>query len=168
MPAHKDLRGTLDWDEIMEKVEAGEYIRQIAREAGCSAVGLRYAINQDPELAERFEAAKIASADALLMSAEQILADGEATASSAHASIARERAGYKKWLAGKRSAEYSDQQVTAVQVNLDVGALHLDALRRHGHMSHPDEIESNVVEALPGSRQSASQRRLEKGGGGDY
>jgi len=50
-------------------------------------------------------------------------------------SLAKSRAEYRRWLAGRLNAEaYGEDKQALLNVNLNVGDLHLDALRRVGHM----------------------------------
>jgi hypothetical protein len=56
--------------------------------------------------------------------------------SAAEVSLAKSRAEYRRWLAGRLNAEaYGEDKQALLNVNLNVGDLHLDALRRVGHMS---------------------------------
>lgn len=169
MAAHKNIYGTTDWDWVCDQVEAGRYMTNIAEELGVSTRGLRLAIQKDPELYDRVEAAKVASAEALLQSAEAILAEHEAVRSSAHASIAKERAGFKRWLAGCRDRDSYGDRPAQVNVGIDLGLgdLHLEALRQAGHMTPerrmPRTVEAEVIEeggGLPKKRLSASERRV--------
>lgn len=48
---------------------------------------------------------------------------------------ARERMKFRTWLAGKRDPEVFGEQQAAVQVNLNIGQLHLNALRNRGSVA---------------------------------
>ena len=73
--------------------------------------------------------------------------------SAPEVNLARSRSSYKTWLAGRRNDEYAEKQAH-LQVNLNVGELHLDALRKRGHMDAvrpvdpPPEIEAADYELL--------------------
>ena len=76
--------------------------------------------------------------------------------SNAEVSAATSRANFRRWLATVRNREEYGQNA-GVNVNLTINQLHLDALRKVGHMPVPDEIpEAEVVDQLPGTEVPAS------------
>lgn len=89
-----------------------------------------------------------ASGHALAEDAGEALNELRGTgATAAEVSLARSRSEYLRWLAGKRNERYGEK-ATVVDLTLNVADLHLDALRRHGHMGRPQVVEADVVELL--------------------
>lgn len=89
--------------------------------------------------------AKILSSHALAEEGMEILdrladPDGDGTGrvtplETSEVTLARARADYRRYLAAVRNrGEYGKDQEAAVQVNVNVGDLHLDALRHHGSL----------------------------------
>jgi hypothetical protein len=100
--------------------------------------------------------AKKQSADALVEEGMEILDDPAAGLMASTMTQAKERANYRKWLASMRDRDqYGDQPAVAAQVNVNVGDLHLAAVRETGKMSNlpaaensPDEIQEAEVLAI--------------------
>ena len=57
---------------------------------------------------------------------------------------ARAISSYKQWIAGKLNKRYSEQK-DSVRVELNVGELHLDALRQAGHMDRIEDADFKVL-----------------------
>jgi transposase len=77
------------------------------------------------------------------------LAEGLAP-SAPEVQLARARSNYKTWLAGIRNEAYAEKK-SDIKVELNVGALHLDALRKRGHMDAvraPEEVPTADYELL--------------------
>lgn len=112
-------------------------VSALCKELECSIRTLEAWIDSEPGRRDLFNQAKRASAHCFMDKAREIyeqranhLSNGDAKMLMARASFYERRA--------KQAApeEYGDQQPqTAVQVNVDVGRLHLDALRAHGKMT---------------------------------
>lgn len=68
--------------------------------------------------------------------------------STAQVQVAKERSGYDRWLAGVWNEQYRDQRGAQVNVNLNVGQLHLDALRAEGQRRAP-VVDVQVDEPRP-------------------
>lgn len=114
-------------------------------------------INADyvqPERREAWKEAKEIAAHALVDEAGDILDnDGEAPVTSAEMQWLKQRAEHAKWRAKKfNPKEYGDETKQGVNVNLDIGNLHLEALRSAGSMKQlpteedPPMLEAEVVE----------------------
>ena len=89
--------------------------------------------------------------------AGDILDDLKDTIPSApEVNLARSRSNYRTWLAGKRNDQYAEKQAN-VQIALNVGELHLDALRKRGHM---DAVRTADT---PPAIEDADYKILEKG-----
>ena len=91
------------------------------------------------------------AADALVDDGLEILDEPAMGITSAEVQLRRGRADYRKWLASVRNrTDYGDHG-TDVNVNIDIGQLHLDALRHAGsavvlERREPERIEAEVVE----------------------
>jgi transposase-like protein len=133
---------------IFDRIGSGEAVKRIAEDYGVGYETLRRWINKSDERRKAYEQAKRDSADALVEEAGEIL-DNAPTDSAPQVTKAVKRADHKRWLAGKRDREqYGDDKGAQVNVNLDLGALHLDALRAAGRMPEPEEIPTADVEIL--------------------
>lgn len=109
---------------IADRVASGETLAAIAEELGFRRELLVRWIYADEDRAALLRAARAQAADALVEQSLQI-AD---TASPAEAQLARLRVDTRQWIASRwnRSA-YGAQDKAAVEIN--IGSLHLDALR---------------------------------------
>lgn len=133
-------------DVIFDQVADGTYLTRIAEEWDVSSQLLRKWVRLDPERERRYEAAKRASADALVEDAGSVL-DRASVASSAHVQKAKSQAEFKRWLASKRDRQQYGDDAAQVSVNLNLGELHLDALRQRARVV---EIPATDVEILDG------------------
>lgn len=101
------------------------------------------------EREEAWKEAKEIAAHALVDEAGEILEnDGKAPVTSAEMQWLKQRANHAKWKAERfNPGEYGEEK-QGVEVNLDVGNLHLDALRQAGRMElAPGEQEDRMIEA---------------------
>jgi hypothetical protein len=88
------------------------------------------------ERRERFEEAQRLSAEALVDQGGEILDQAAAAGSTAQVMAAKSRAEWRKWLAGVRAPDtYGDK--SGVQISVNIGQLHLDALRVAGRVVRP-------------------------------
>lgn len=165
---HVEANGGDDW--VFSFVEDGLSMKRVAEETGCSSRGLLYSwikLGGDERKA-RLKAARKISAHSLAEDAGEVLdslAD-EQVITSADVSLASSRARYKQWLAGMRNREDYGEKA-GVEINLSVGELHLDALRRHSadaiaarptprvEEAEYEMVEEGEVEALPAPSEDA-------------
>jgi hypothetical protein len=138
-------------DAIFERIADGEPIKQIMADYGVSR-GMFYLWKKgDEELELKYKVARELAADAHVENALEILDELEDegdTVTSAQVGAASARANYRKWLATVQNREQYGDQKGGVEVTLNVGQLHLDALRSSGTMpSLPAGEEGEVVEA---------------------
>ncbi len=132
-------------DVIFDRIADGDYLTEVAAEWDVSSQLLRKWIKLSPERLKAYEAAKTASADALVEDAGRIL-DKASTVSSQHIQKARAQSGFKTWLAGKRDREqYGDEQA-AVNLNLNLNSLHLDALRARRRVTELGEEDVEILD----------------------
>jgi hypothetical protein len=144
-------------DMIFERVAGGETIRSIMSDFGVSR-GMFYLWMKEGDDArkEKYDVARRLSADALVEQGLDILdgLEGEEL-SSADVGAASARANYRKWLAGVRNRdEYGDAQA-AINVNLNVGQMHIDAMRNA-------EIPAAEYEVLPGESKAIESTSVEE------
>lgn len=153
---HVEAHGGDDW--VFSFVEEGHSMRKVAELTGCSSRGMLYNWIKNGGEARRakLNAARKISAHCHAEDAGEVLDDlaQEGVISSADVSLASSRARYKQWLAGMRNREEYGEKA-GVEINLSVGDLHLDALRRNSAgvvaplpPSAP-VLEAEVVEMLP-------------------
>jgi len=129
---HVEENGGDDW--VFSFVEEGHPMKTVAELTGCSSRGLLYSWikHGGDERKNRLRAARKVSAHSLAEDAGEVLEElaKKTLLTSADVSLGSSRARYKQWLAGMRNRdEYGDK--SGVEVNISVGELHLDALRRN-------------------------------------
>lgn len=158
---------------FFDQVADGLSLQKIAAKCGVSRRQLYFWMDMDGQkerrrglLAESREWSAEAHADKageILEGVGEFDEDGRRIPLSApEVALAKERSGYRRWLAGVRDpGQYGDKR-GQVNVNLSVGELHLDALMAHGRMpqieggpvvDEPDLVEvedDDVLGALMG------------------
>ena len=133
-------------DEVVfDRIADGAYLTVVAEEWDVSSQLLRKWIRLDPDRVSAYNAAKHASADALIEDAGKVLKDASVI-SSQHIAKARALAGFKQWLASKRDREqYGDEQAQ-INLNLSLGSLHLDALRTRARVIDVPEEDTEILD----------------------
>lgn len=130
------------WDSIFERKASGETQTEIARSYGVSQGWLSRIIDKDPERAKAWKAAKEAAAQVYADEAKQIL--DECPPDRDAVALARERSGVRRWLSSVYDRKQFGEAKTGIEVNLNVGELHLASLRHRevlASISSPQEIE---------------------------
>jgi hypothetical protein len=144
---HVEENGGDEW--VFGYVAEGLSMKKVAAKVGASSRGLLYSwIDAGGEARKKaLKVARAISAHSIAEDAGEILdelADSLTPVTSADVSLASSRAKYRQWMAGMRNRdEYGDQ--SGVQINVSVGDMHLDALRRNGAAQIP-VIEAEVIE----------------------
>jgi len=145
---HVEDNGGEEW--VFGFVAEGHPMRKVAELTGCSSRGLLYSWikHGGEERKKHLHAARKISAHCLAEDAGEVLDDlaDSQVITSAEVSLASSRARYKQWLAGMRNKEDYGEKSSGVEINLSVGELHLDALRRHSAEAIAARTE-DVVEA---------------------
>lgn len=121
-------------------VEAGVSTRDIARKLnlGGDDTAMWAVQNWLRQDEDRYEKAKRRSVEAHMEKAGEVYGD-EAPESTADAKWRNDRSGFHRWVAELRAGLRNKDGTT---VNVNLGQLHLDALRRKGSMSqNPDRVE---------------------------
>lgn len=122
-------------DYVAARVAGGETLAELARRAGASLgwdvsrPSLHYALKREygAELLTRIDAARAEGADALADRSLEVAQ--EPVLDSASAARQRNEIGALQWLAEGYNRQRYGSAKAAVNVNVAVGALHLDALR---------------------------------------
>ncbi len=145
--AHVQENGGDDW--VFEFVAEGLSMKKVAEKVGASSRGMLYLwIGKDEERQAKLRKARELSAHSVAEDAGEILDDlaEEDHITSADVSLATGRVKYRQWLAEMRNrTEFGSS--AGVQVNVSVGDLHLDALRRHSAAAIAARVEEPVEDA---------------------
>ena len=113
-------------DRIIERVAEGESLKLIAEELGISRSFLSWKVNKVPGVKERLVQARKSRADKWAEEAIEIADNVDADPNQINK--ARLRIDSRKWLAGVDDPDRFGTKQT--QVNISLGGLHLDALRK--------------------------------------
>ncbi len=151
-----DVYGTEDdpvgEDSLLERVAAGATIKTVAADLGVSRGQIYNWVKAGGEAREeKFRAARTLSADAMADDALEILdaLPGQPLLTNAQVQAGTARANYRRWLASVRNREEYGEKA-GVNVSVNIGQLHLDALKAAGHMPVPEGIpEAEIVDEGP-------------------
>lgn len=131
---------------ILERIALGEWMKDIAADYGVSYRTLKKWIDESEERRDLVDQAKAMAAESHVADAMRLVDDANPE-SPAGVTKAKEQARIRQWLAAKLDRRtFGDDPSTVVGVNVDLGELHLDALRQGGHMDQARELEAEVVE----------------------
>ena len=120
------VRGGMEW--FLDEISDGKPLTKIAKQLSCSTRLMYDWIRWGDDEGERwaaFQTARQLSATALAEQGMEELAN----ARSSDTAIVRERVAHKRWLAERYDRETFGQQKEAVQVNINLSQLHIDALK---------------------------------------
>jgi len=116
------------WDAcVFERIEAGETQTDVAHSFGVSQGWLSRLIHKDPDLTQRFNAARRSRARVYAEEAKT-LADTVPADRDAIAKV-REQIGVRRWLAAVDDRDTFGEQQPQVNVQVNVEGMHLDSLR---------------------------------------
>ncbi len=136
---------------IFERIAAGWPMQKIAESLGCCRGMLYSFFKTSKTRQDKFAIGRKISADSHAEAGLQILDDVAKLedVTNAQVKVANSRARYRRWLATIADRErYGQSEKPTVEVS--ICELHLDALRRSGHMPVPEERpEAEVVEEGP-------------------
>lgn len=142
-----------DW--VFDQIADGVPMRRIAEQLGCSRPLLYQWRDLEPHREgrqRRWKEARALSAIGTLEDGAEILDDlaEEGVVTPAQVTLANSRANYRMAMA-KIADPSLDPKKADVEVNLSVGELHLDALRKHGGGRRgPEQVEDAEVLAIEG------------------
>lgn len=119
------------------QIAGGRSLSEAMGQFGMSRAWFYTWLKEAPEQRRALYAeAKRMSAEAIADEAGEVLDDlaSNPLATPTAVALATARSRYKQWLASKRDPEQFGERQAAVNVQLNVGALHLDALRQVGRV----------------------------------
>ncbi|MBH9718911.1 hypothetical protein JAO10_01090 [Burkholderia contaminans] len=119
---------------IFALIEDGKSLLEVAAKAGCSRSFLMKWLKRTSDREQRFNQARITAGDALAddiqASADNILQRAmDGRANKTEVAAAKLAGDTKRWLAGAWNPKYRDDKGANVSVNVDMGAMFLQALR---------------------------------------
>jgi hypothetical protein len=133
-------------DALIERIAGGETITKIASELGISRPFLSGHLNRNPLLQQKLAVAKKARAES--HADEMLRLADEVTADPNQINKAKNQIEVRKWLAGVDDPERYGSKAGGVQIT--VGALHLDALRKvQIELAEPNVIDGTATEENP-------------------
>lgn len=134
-------------DAILEQIASGVTLTKIAKEGNASYQNLLLWFQRQPARHEKYKQARVRSAGALADQAMDVVDDADISKpETANAAIrkAEKQAEIRKWRAGLANrAEYGNQE--AGNLNVTIGALHLNALRKLGGPQPMPILEGEVI-----------------------
>lgn len=144
-------------EAIFDRIAAGERIRPLMASFGVSA-GMFYnwikTLGADGR--EAYELAKKASAEPLVEEGLEQLEVADGVLTNADVSLRGKRADYLRFMASKRDPDQFGDKQAGVQVNLNLGALHLQAARQLGGMPSPQIQEAEIL-AIEGESEDGEE-----------
>lgn len=138
-------------DEIFERIASGESPERLSKALGTSRRMLYHWLERDEtgERRKRWDAAMKASAEAHVERSHNLLRKTVRKGSAVtapHVTAVNSLVNFERWLAGVKNPEKYGEKTAGVSVNVNLGALHLDALRQAGSMAQ-DRAIGPVVDA---------------------
>lgn len=131
-----DMLTALGEEAIFARVAAAQTMTSISQELGCDRVTLwKWIRNGGADRMAAYRAAQVQAADIFAEEAVTILDEAVKCENSHQATIAKARSDSRKWLAERFNREVFGDKQAGVQINVDLGGLHLDALRAKGSMT---------------------------------
>jgi hypothetical protein len=135
-------------DEVVfDRLRSGESVADVMDSYGFSRNYFYTWLKRGNDRKGQYEEAKRDAAEALVDEAQAILDDEAPVFSPAEVTLRKARANFRTWLAGKKDREQFGEANAQVDVNLNLGSLHLDALR----------ATSTVPTALPAPEEDAPE-----------
>lgn len=124
------------WSYVLERVASGETLTKIAPDLGCSRSFLNRMLTRksQPKLHEAYLAARKEAGAALVEQAMDALDAAPMDRDALNA--AKERANYRKWLAGCYDRETFGPPVQGPALVINAGQLHLAALQAAKPLPH--------------------------------
>ena len=131
--AHAAIRKAGGEIFIFDQVASGRSLKDIASDLGISRPILSTWCN-NPSRRDAYRQARRAAADALV---EEGLAIADGVRDPSEVPGAKLRADFRRWMAARMNADsWGEQRGASIEINL--GALHLEALRNHSPVIEAD------------------------------
>jgi|TARA_R110000744_G_scaffold72283_1_gene145233 hypothetical protein len=116
-------------DYLFEQIASGKTLTQLAQEYGCSRQYFSTSINSIPEYSNMLAKARGEAADALVEEGLGMVDRLDGLSTTSEIAATREKVQWRKFMAGSYNQErYGNKPQT--NVNISVGDMHLDALRK--------------------------------------
>ncbi len=136
------------WDELCDMIAAGATDKQALEAFGVTSTVVFYRlVRNDETLAASLARAREAGADAMASEAVDIVDDLQHVPKADPVRVALARADRRAWLAGTRNQRYAPRAGGNVAVQVNVQALHLQALRAPALPAPSQEVID--VDAVP-------------------
>lgn len=133
------------WNDVLEAIADGATLRMLGEKFNVSRSFIYRVIVEEPEREKLYQEALRMRADAMIDESIDI-ADTINPSLPADAQKAKLRIELRKWLAAVDNARYQRAE-QRLNVNVNIGQLHLDALRRRAW--NPNQLPAPAQEALP-------------------
>jgi hypothetical protein len=128
---------------ILDRIAAGDFLTTIAKDWDVSRQLLYQWVRMSEERTAEYKRAKALGADGLVEGAHEDL-ENASTVSAQHFARDKAKSEFKKWLAGKRDREQYGDTPAQHNVNVNLGLVHLQALRE-GARVEPVEVPAEIV-----------------------
>jgi predicted DNA-binding protein YlxM (UPF0122 family) len=125
---------------ILGRIAAGDYLTTIAEDWGVSRQVVYDWIRSNEDRKKAYEHAKSLSADGLVERAAEDLEEASVVSAQSFAKD-KARSEFKKWLASKRDREQYGETPPQTNVNLNLGMVHLQALRHGARVEEAEAVE---------------------------
>lgn len=142
-------------DEILQLFAGANTVKDVCKRYDVARDTLWKWINADHDRLARYKAALKESGSAWAEKAAEALEEAKGE-SSAEVQLAKARADFYWRMAERRDRDQYGEEKNRVDLNVNIGDLHLNALRIHGHMDKHQEIQQPSVKLLPPSSEDAA------------
>lgn len=142
-------------DAFFALVEEGKSIAKIARRLGCSSTSIHAWLDAGEGRRAKLAQARAVGADYHADRAGEVLEELVGQVPTApEVTLANSRSNYHRWLAGVQNRDVYGDKPQAVNVQVSINQLHLDALRQAGavvHVPPAATVEAEIIEEGEGA-----------------
>lgn len=122
-----EANGGADW--LFDQIASGMTVAKLAEQYGCTRSYISRTLNANDEYKRALEQARVEAADALVEEGLEMVDRLDGNSSSNEIAATREKINWRKFMAGSMNQnKYGTRPQT--NVNISIGDLHLDALRK--------------------------------------
>lgn len=122
-----EANGGVDW--LFDQIASGMTVAKLAEQYGCTRSYISRTLNANEEYKRALEQARVEAADALVEEGLEMVDRLDGNSSSNEIAATREKINWRKFMAGSMNQnKYGTRPQT--NVNISIGDLHLDALRK--------------------------------------